>query len=263
MLPIVCANAYHSLIESSDGIALEELPARINRELELRGIMAPTSMFAGADADAIDRFRDAADKADCPCLFLLEDDPHPLGDPGVDRQALRDAVERMKKVLKAAHRMGCSAAGFSIAGPAKESTVEVAAERLAEIATTAEQLDLNLLIRPSKGFTREPEGVTDLIKKVGGFRLGSLPDFQAAGESGDPTDYLRRLAPYAPVVLAASIKFSDGEHEGYSLKECAEALQSVGYDGAVAYDYRGGGDVEEGLRRTLEATEEILFGTDK
>ena len=44
--------------------------------------------------------------------------------------------------------------------------------------------------------------MTELIKKVGGFRIGSLPDFKLAHETGDFISALRRLAPYAGAMFA-------------------------------------------------------------
>ncbi|MEC9373326.1 MAG: TIM barrel protein [Planctomycetota bacterium] len=224
--------------------------------------MTPTDFLAGADAREIDQFRESADKAGCPCLFLLETQEHPLGEDSEKKAA--EGAERMERVLRAAQRMGCSAAGFSLSGPATDKAMELAAKRLKALSTHAERLDINLLIRPAKGLTEKPESVTELIKRVGGFRLGALPDFEHAAATGDAVDCLRRLAPYAPVVLASSVAFdSKGEHKGYSLVECAEALKSVGYDGAVALDYRGNDDIEQGLRMTREAIEETLFGAEQ
>lgn len=260
MLLILSASSFRRSLAAKGGMSLSDLPKVGHSDLDLRGLMTPTDLFAGADAARLDRFRETADKASCPCLFLVEPDPHPLG--GSSEKKAAASRERMEKVLRAAHRLGCSAATFSISGGGDRS-LQAAAPRLKHISAIAERLDINLLLRPCNGFTHEPEGVTELIKIVGGFRLGSMPDFEAAAESGDPTDYLRRLAPYAPVVLASSREFdADGNHTAYSLEQCAEALVSVGYDGAVALEYRGVGDIEEGIRKTREIIEPILFGTD-
>ena len=128
------------------------------------------------------------------------------------------------------------------------------------IAGFAERLDLNLLLRPARGPAAEPDRLTELIKRVGGFRLGSMPDFQDAAGGGDPDAVLRRLAPYAPAVLASSTRFTGEEHKAYDLEVCARALRSVGYDGSVAIDYRGPGNVATGVQRTRAIIEPILSG---
>jgi len=261
MLLILSISSFRRSIGGKGGPSLFDLPHIGHANLHLRGLMTPTDLLAGADANELDRFRERADKASCPCLFLVEPEPHPLGESS--QQAAEASSERMQKVLRAAHRMGCSAATFSISGSGGSDTLDRAAKRLKAVSSAAERLDVNLLLHPCEGFTEAPEGITELIKLVGGFRLGSMPDFEAAAASGDPSEYLRRLAPYAPVVVAASREFdAEGRHTAYSLKDCCEALLSVGYDGAIALEYRGEGDVEEGIRQTRDIIEPILFGTE-
>jgi hypothetical protein len=43
------------------------------------------------------------------------------------------------------------------------------------------------------------------------------------------------------------------KHVPYELKPLVEAVRSVGYDGPLALDYRGGGDVTMGLIRSRDA----------
>ncbi len=260
MLLILSAASYRQAIQSNgSSMGLDDLAPHAHTVIGLRGLLATTDLLKGADAAALDRFRDSADKAGCPCLFLVEENPHPLGMDDA-AQAAR-SLERLENVLVAAQRLGCSSAACAISGPAgSEKAMDLAATRLKKLSSLAERLDLNLLLRPCEGLTQTPSGLTELIKKVGGFRLGSLPDFSAAAKSGDAVDYLRRLAPYAPVVIASSEEFGkSGDHKPFSLVECAETLLSVGYDGAVAVEYRGKGDVDESIRLTIETIAPVLM----
>ncbi len=262
MLLILSARSFRKSIGAArKAMDLLDLPRVAHDELGLRGLLVTTDLLAGADTARIDRLRERADKAACPCLFLVETEAHPLAEPKSAPAAA--ATGRLERVLTAAQRLGCSAAAIAISGADSDAALELAAERLRPLAARADRLDLSLLIQPNPGLTATPERVTDLIKKVGGFRLGSLPDFQAAAASSDATGYLRRLSPYAPVVLASALGFSkEGEHEGYSLRVSADAITSVGFDGAVAIEYRGSGDVIEGVRRTRETLEPALFGAE-
>jgi hypothetical protein len=121
---------------------------------------------------------------------------------------------------------------------------------------------VNLLIGSGKGPTLEPDRLTDLIKRVGGFRIGTYPDYQTAAASDDPLAYLRRLTPYASAVTASSIGFKKGksgpEHQGYDLVEFTKAVIAVGYTGTLAIDYRGDGDPEEGIRNTRAVLESVV-----
>ena len=110
-----------------------------------------------------------------------------------------------------------------------------------------------MLIQPGSGLTQTPEQLTEIIKRVGGFRIGSLPDFQVAADSGDANQYLRRLAPYAPVLFGSTVEFQkNGTHSAFDLKPCVEALVDVGYDASIAIDYRGSGDAAVGVSRTRD-----------
>lgn len=262
MLLVLAASSYRKdVLSGSAGVTLADLPRIAHEELGLRGLVTPTDFLKGADLRDLDAFRDAADKASCPVLTLIESEPHPLGVEGVEQA--KASIDRLDRVLTAAHRLGCSSAAMTISGPATDVAMELAAKRMRPLATRAERLDLSLLIAPTKGLTETPERATDLIKKVGGFRIGSMPDFQAAAASEDPVAYLRRLSPYAPVVCASTVKFNKaGVHDAYDLEVCAEGLRSVGYDGAVALDYRGSGDITKGLAKSKELFERLLMGAE-
>jgi hypothetical protein len=144
------------------------------------------------------------------------------------------------------------------------------ADRLRKAVDKAERLELNVLLSPHDGLTSTPERITELIKKIGGFRVGTFPDFQAAAAAPDSTAYLRRLTPYASVVSASTQKFTPDKgadadspdasvkHGPYSLEPLVEAILSVGYDGTLAIDYRGPGDAKLGVLRSRRLFERLL-----
>jgi hypothetical protein len=121
------------------------------------------------------------------------------------------AVDRAKRVIAAAQILGCSAAAISVEAPDTDEALAAMATRLRGVVERAEKLDLNLLIAPTKGLTERPERVTELLKKVGGFRIGTYPDFQTAARSSDAPGYLHRLSPYATVISASTLAFRPPE----------------------------------------------------
>jgi len=60
-------------------------------------------------------FGDAADKASCPCLVLLEDTPLPLGQP--DETLRKAAGERVMRLALAANRLGCNSLALKCDAP--------------------------------------------------------------------------------------------------------------------------------------------------
>lgn len=240
---------------------LLELPSFVKGTLGLGGLNLSTELLAGADRTRLDNVRERTDKAGCSCLLLIEAEPQRFGDKSAAAAAA--AAERMRRVVEAAHILGCSAAAVKIAADDDDALLATVATRLKPVVERAEKLDLNLLISPHTGLTERPERVTELLKKVGGFRIGTYPDFQAAAAAKDPAAYLHRITPYATVVSGSTIKLvSQGTrkakrggvpppeefaHQPYDLKVLVNALLAVGYDGPLGIDYRGEGDPVAGV----------------
>jgi sugar phosphate isomerase/epimerase len=257
------------------GLTLTELPRFVRDELGLTGLLLTTDLLAGADRSRLMQVLEAADKAACPVLGLSEVTPQPLAD---DNDAKADAaMERCMRVAQAAHWMGCSAFAVPVEAPDDEDAMDLVAERLKMVARRAEKLDLNLSIAPRAGLTGKAERVGELLKRIGGFRIGTLPDFATAAASEDAVAYLRRLVPYASMVVASGTKFEpavagkggpggkaargsaklaadlglperasaagpDLMHPGYDLAQMAGVLVAVGFEGPIAIDYKGAGD---------------------
>jgi sugar phosphate isomerase/epimerase len=248
---------------------LLDLPQYARQDLGLHGLNLSTELLAGVSRERLEKLRERADKAGCACLLLIESEPQSFGDKSDAVGAA--AVERAQKVIQAAHILGCSAAAVRASGADDATVFAKTAERLRKAVERAERLELNILLAPHEGLTATPERVTELIKKIGGFRVGTFPDFQAAAASADPVAYLRRLTPYAAVVSASTVKFAvekggddrpdaPAKHQPYALETMVEAILSVGYDGTLAVEYRGTGDATLGVLRSRYALERLMQG---
>jgi len=268
MLLTLTASSLRSMLLPGRGkkpkMDLLDLPTYARESLGLAGVNLSTDLLVGADRTRLETVRERADRASCACLLLVESEAQPFGGDKTGQ----GAVDRMLRVVEAAHILGCSAAAVRIDAPDDDAAFLRVSTRLRPVMERAEKLDINLLISPFKGLTTRPERVTELLKKVGGFRIGTYPDFQTASESKDPVSYLQRLTPYATAVASSTIKFvtEKGEEPGpdavadlplkhapYELKPLVDAVISVGYDGPLALDYKGSGDVTMGLLRSRDA----------
>lgn len=279
--------------EGRPELSLLDLPDFARHTLGLHGLYISTDLLAGADRSKLEHLRENADKAGCACLLLVEPEPQPFGDPSDDKGEA--AIERIRRVVQAAHILGCSAVAVRCAGPDDPDVFDMTAERLKDAVGRAERLELNVLLSPTPGLTQSPDRVTEMIKRVGGFRVGTFPDFEAAAAVPDPAGYLRRLTPYASAVTASTSEFTEPkaekpkrkprkapaaqapeesepgeqtpppepeepplEHRPYELEPLVRAVKSVGYDGTLGLDYRGGGDPKLGVLRSRRAIEAIL-----
>lgn len=283
MLLTLSANSLRSLLLPSGRsgkakLDLLDLPALTREELGLHGLTIYTENLAGAPRDKYDRLRERADKAGCACLLLVESEPQALGDAKED-VGLK-GVERLTRVIQAGSILGCNAVAVRVTGPDDPATMQRTVDRLKKAVERAEKLEMNVLIWPGidakgqpTGLTATPERVTEIIKKVGGFRVGTLPDFQIAAASADPVSYMRRMTPYASALLGATqaftgpkgAKLADDEieagdvvHAPFALEKLVEAVLSVGYDAALSIEYRGTGDAKLGVKRTKAVLERLL-----
>lgn len=272
-----------------------DLPKYTMDQFGLRAINFSTNQLAGLTPKDLEHIRDSGDRIGCSCLLLSQAAPLPLADTKGDKAL--ESIERMTRVVKAASLMGCNAVSLSIKSKDSDAAFEQATESMKEILQAADRLEINVLLAPAPGLTEDPERLTDLLKGIGGFRIGTMPDFQTAAKTGDPVGYLKKLTPYASVVNASTLGFtlteSDSKpvkdepsddaselsgldalaaelesmmleddpipvHEGYDLPSLVGAIAAVGFDGTVSIDYQGDGDESLGVMHSKEAIEEAL-----
>lgn len=192
-------------------LELTDVPHFTRETLGLTGLNLSTDLLVGADRKRLESIRERADKASCACLLLIESEAQAFG--AADEATGKAAQARMIRVVEAAQIIGCSAASLRVEADESEAALTRVAARLKPVVERAEKLDVNLLLAPNKGLTATAERLAELIKKVGGFRIGTFPDFESAAAQKDPTAYLRRLTPYATVVSASTIKFAENPKE--------------------------------------------------
>jgi sugar phosphate isomerase/epimerase len=220
------------------GMQLPELPGVASAELDLRGLSVPAALLAGRSVAELETLRHAADKAGCPCLMLTES--RVLDLRGDDAEA---GLERLVRLGGAAAKLGCSALAIPCGLGDDEDPDEVAAA-IRRGVLAIERFELNLLIVPAAtGPLSEPLGVTDLIRRVGGFRIGCMPSFGHALSTRDPEATLRKLAPYAGAIQADLDDLGLGRsHESKAgrvlLGAFVAALRAVGYGHTLALSTR-------------------------
>ncbi len=271
MLLTLNASCLRTMLKPAAGgepkLRMLRLPQYAREVLELHGLNLTTDLLAGSDRRELDALREHADKAGCACLMLAEREPQVLASD--DMEAADAAVARLARVVEAGSILGCAAIAVSIRDDAGPDAAENAVDRLREVVELAEAKDMSVLVAPCPGLTAKAEHLTDLIKQVGGFRVGTCPDFEAAAGQADASAYLRRLTPYASVVIGSTREVTgpgDGAaadpaalaHASYDLGTMIRAIVSVGYSGNLAVDYRGGGDVTLGVRRSRQLLSRLL-----
>lgn len=246
MLLTLCSGSLRQRISQNGagGLTMLDLPAFTIKQLRLHGLNLPASMLAGWSLEDLDKLRDRADKAACPCLVLIEDTPLSFDD-GSSNKKKPAAAERVRRLAVAANRLGCNAIALQCDAEDTPEAFDLVADEIKALMPAVERLELNVLLAPCAGLTQTTQKLTSLIKRIGGFRIGSLPSFAAAAAAGDgdPTEGLRKLAPYAGAIHASVEGFNKkGVHKSYDLAACVEAIRSVGFLNTLAIDFTGEGD---------------------
>ena len=243
---------------------LLDFPSYAHTQLQVSGINLDTGMLSGWSTRDLERLRHMADKASCPCLVLVEEEPLTIAenDPAGSAQSL----DRIRNIARAAHHLGCSSMAISTCGGSSDDAVGYMADQLRTIMSFIERLEINLLLTPTMaGVMQCPENLTTLIKTIGGFRIGALPTFAHAATTEDPIRTLRKLAPYAGAMHATvGTMTRRGTHRDYDLAAYVQATMAVGYSNTLAIDYRGDGDPADAVdaARTIleQAIEDVAQG---
>ena len=257
------ASALRDRIESDeDALSLRDVPDFAITELGLRGVTIQASQLAGLGIQDLEQIRDSADKASCPVLLLVEDTPLSFGDPSeATQEMIRSRIQRLGV---AATALGASSVGVSCDGEDDEVRFDQAAVSIRNAMQMIDRHEVNLLLSPRKGLTGDPERLTELIKKVGGFRIGSLPDFKLAHETGDFVSALRRLAPYAGAMFAT---LGNGKKKSdlapYPLEEGLQAVLAVGYQNTICLHHEGPGDAVAAISSARERLISVLEVDDE
>lgn len=238
MLLTLTASSLQHYRRAKKPLELMSIPDFVAEELGLRGLSMNASLLRGLSAVDLEKLRDRADRARCPLLVLLEEaDQDFVSDVGIVA-----ALDRVAKLGLAASKLGCPSVAIRCSGITEENA-DRAAANIKRTMSRLDRYEVHLLLRPGSGITADAGRLAELIKRVGGFRIGSLPSFAAAAGTGDPGAALRRLAPYAQAVEATIKSFGKtGTHDGWDLDACMQAIRSVGYQNTVGIDYIGKAD---------------------
>ena len=169
------------------------------------------------------------------------------------------SIERIRRLSVAANRLGCNAIAITPTFPNNQHEVDEMVERIRSAMQGVERLELNLLLQPTEGMTSDPDKHIEIIKQIGGFRIGALPTFEFAAATGDGIDALRKLAPYAGGIVA---DFPCGRgKKKIDLVEGLAAVLEVGYSNTIALNYTGKGNVMKEITKVAKTMQAHLEGT--
>jgi sugar phosphate isomerase/epimerase len=221
-----------------------EIPKVASEKLDLMGVMIDAEHLKGWGIESYETFRNNGDKAKSPCLLVRDNTKMDL----IGSQ--EGARERIKRLSAAANRLGCNAISITPTFPDDKTAVDQIVEQLRDAMADVERLELNLLLQPCEGVSSNPDQLIEIIKQIGGFRIGALPTFSSAGATGNGLEALRKLAPYAGGIVA---DFPSGRgKKKVDPVEGLKAVREVGYSNTIALDYIGKGDALKEVQKVVK-----------
>lgn len=216
-------------------IALLDVPRFVAEELEVRGINIPVQMIRHQSPQTLDRLRDEADRAQCPCLVLYRDEPLDFVAEG------EKSAQVLREMGKRARILGCAEIAVRVTKIATAS--QQIAPLIKAVLDGLQRLEVNLLIRPSDEPCDQPDAVIELIRKIGGFHIGAMPSFSNAAATGDAQQSLRKLIPYSLAVEATVTSVGkQGVPVDESFDEHIDMLVKLGFSNKLSIDWRGSGN---------------------
>ena len=234
MLLTVSTRSLQHVKREKEPIAPLDVPDFVAEQLGLKGLNVFSSLLRGMAARDLERLRDRADRARCPVLVLVDETPLDFGG-----DAAAGSMRRVETLGLAASKLGAPAVAVELAALPPERFEHYAANVKRALAGI-ERFETHLLVRPGSGPAGDPQRLAELIKKIGGFRIGSMPTFAHAAAGGKPEDTIRRLCPYAQAVEASIKSFGKtGKHEAWDLVGCLDSVRAVGYQNTLGIDYQG------------------------
>jgi sugar phosphate isomerase/epimerase len=230
----------------------------VAEELGLKGLNVNTSLLKGMGAKDLETLRDRADRARCPILVLVDEAALDFGP--VNGVAARERVERLGL---AASKLGAPSVAVEL-GALPAENFDAYAANIKRALAALDRFDTHLLIRPGAGTAGDAQRIADLIKKIGGFRIGSMPTFAHAAGTKDPDDTLRRLSPYAQAMEASVKSFAkSGKHEAWDLGAYLECIRNVGYQNTLCIDYAAKTDPIGTIERARDLFAAVIDPVDE
>ncbi|MDP7005653.1 MAG: hypothetical protein QF718_05530 [Phycisphaerales bacterium] len=227
-----------------------EVPSVASDKLGLRGVVVDDTHLSGWTLDSYDKFRNNADKAKSPCLLVRDNTLTDFIDSHVE------ARERIQRLSVAANRLGCNAIAITPTFPDDQNMVNQIVEQLRDAMVGVERLELNLLLQPTDGLSSNPDELIEIIKQIGGFRIGALPTFSSASKTGNGIEALQKLAPYAGGIVA---DFPTGRGKKHiDPYEGLQAICDVGYSNTIALNYVGKGDAMKEINKVATKMRSFL-----
>ena len=195
-------------------------------------------------------------------VLIMCDGEGELGNP--DEAKRKQAVENHYKWVDAAKFLGCHSIRVNAYSTGTwEQQRDLAADGLARLTEYGSKMKINIIVENHGGLSSNGKWLTEVMKKVGNKRCGTLPDFGnfRLGNNQEYDRYLgvTEMMAFAKGVSAKSHDFDDkGDETHTDYYKMMKIVGDAGYTGFVGIEYEGSKLSEaDGIKATKKLLEKI------
>lgn len=209
------------------------------------------------DEKYISEMRKRADYVGVNGTVILIDGEGNLGD--ADEKKRIDAVERHKKWVVAARKLGCHSIRVNARSTGTyEEQQKLSADGLRRLSEFGKDHECGIIVENHGGYSSNGKWLAGVMEMVNLPNCGTLPDF---GNFRDYDRYLgvKELMPYAKSVSAKSHEFNEeGEETKTDFLRMMKIVVDAGYHDYVGIEFEGGKVSEvEGVKATQRLLERV------
>ena len=198
-------------------------------------------------------------------VLIMCDGEGELGNP--DEAKRKQAVENHYKWVDAAKFLGCHSIRVNAYSTGTwEQQRDLAADGLARLTEYGSKMKINIIVENHGGLSSNGKWLTEVMKKVGNKRCGTLPDF-GNFRLGNNQEYDRyvgvtEMMAFAKGVSAKSHDFDEkGDEIHTDYYRMMKIVGDAGYTGFVGIEYEGSKLSEaDGIKATKKLLEKIRSG---
>lgn len=195
-------------------------------------------------------------------VLIMCDGEGELGNPDASKRT--QAIQNHYKWVDAAKYLGCHSIrvnAYSVGTWAEQR--DLAADGLARLTEYGAKQKMNIIVENHGGLSSNGTWLTEVMKKVGSKRCGTLPDFGnfrlANNEEYDRYLGVEQMMHFAKGVSAKSNDFDESGNEIHTdYVRMMKIVATAGYTGFVGIEYEGSKLSEpDGIRATKRLLERI------
>jgi len=236
-------------------ISLMDFPELCVKEFGVDAVELCQMHFLSTDQTYIEKVKDALDRSRLRLVNIPVDVGY-AAEP--DKERRKAGFNIIRKWFEIARYLGSPSIRVNTGKGEGKEALQIAIDGYKELATTAKETGVRLLIENHGGISEKAENIVRIVKKVGSEYLGTCPDF---GNFPPETRYegLAKLAKYTSVAHVKTFEFDEhGEDTKIDVKRCVNILKQEGFNGYYSVEFEGQGDQREGVKKTIALLKRYL-----